>query len=299
VTNSETQTSEEPENLAFSDEPELDSDSNFESSETYFDDEVQEAAETEEETSLAPVSDESDSKVAKAKKEKKTKKEKDSKKKRPPLESDYDRVKLEHQFHRIIQQLELVPTMGTPLLIGIGSSLRGEGRTTIAMGLASAVAQEIPLPVLLLETDLPHPSLAEDLGLPNMGLSEYIRGEIELNDLTQATALPGLSIIMAGDCNDQALKLLRSERLTELMQILGQQFAAIIVDLPPMFLTGEASRVISHLDRVLMVVEAGSTPKKIVKSALEIIPEEKLIGLLLNRTRPAFGFFQWVKRLFR
>lgn len=222
-----------------------------------------------------------------------------SKKLKKALEADYDRVKLDYQFHRIVQQLEVLPSMEAPLLIGITSTLRGEGRTTIAMGLASAISQEIPLPVVLLETDLTNPSLAEDLSIPNRGLSEYLRGELELDDLTQSTALPDMAVIVAGDCKGQALRILRSERLSNLVSILSQQFAAIIVDLPPMSMTGEAARVISQLDRVLMVVEAGSTPNKLVRTALELIPEDKMAGVLLNRTRPAFGFFQWVKRLFR
>jgi Mrp family chromosome partitioning ATPase len=221
-----------------------------------------------------------------------------SKKKRT-LNADFDRVKLDYQFHRIVQQLEVQPSLETPLLIGVTSTLRGEGRTTVAMGLASAISQEIPLPVILIETDLTHPTLAEDLGIDQQGLSEYLRGDIELDDLVQSTSLADLAVIVGGDCKGQALKLLRSERLSELIHSLSYQFAAIVVDLPPMSMTGEAARVINQLDRVLMVVEAGSTPNRLVKTALELIPEEKIMGVLLNRTRPAFGFFQWVKRLFR
>jgi capsular exopolysaccharide synthesis family protein len=215
------------------------------------------------------------------------------------LESDYDQVKLEFQFHRIVQQLEVLPSLEAPLVIGVASTLRGEGRSTIALGLASAISQEIPLPVVLIETDLSKPALAEDLNMPNKGLSEYLRGEIELDDLIQSTALADLAVIVSGDCQGQALKLLRSERLTHLLSILSQQFAAVVLDLPPMSQAGESARVISQIDRVLMVVEAGSTPKNLVKNAMEMIPEEKLAGVLLNRTRPAFGLFQWIKRLFR
>ena len=93
--------------------------------------------------------------------------------------------------------------------------------------------------------------------------------------------------------------MLRSERLDKLVKILSQQSAVVVVDLPPMATTGEAARVISQLDRVLMVVEAGKTPAKLVQSALELIPDEKLAGVLLNRTKPAFGFFHRIKGLFR
>ena len=214
-------------------------------------------------------------------------------------QSSYDQRRLDFQFHRIIQQLDIKPSLEIPLVIGVTSTLRGEGRTTVALGLAAALAQEIPLPVVLLETDLERPSLADDLTLANRGLCEYLGGELELDDLAQSTDLPGLRVIVAGDCEVAPLKVLRSERLDKLVKILSQQSAVVVVDLPPMATTGEAARVISQLDRVLMVVEAGKTPAKLVQSALELIPDEKLAGVLLNRTKPAFGFFHRIKGLFR
>jgi non-specific protein-tyrosine kinase len=155
------------------------------------------------------------------------------------------------------------------------------------------------MPVVLLEADLEQPSLAEDLGLPNRGLTEYLQGHLALDDLAQSTTLPDLHVIVAGECEVPAMQVLRSERLGNLIKLLSHQAVAIVVDLPPMAATGEAARVIGQIDRVLMVVEAGSTPAKLVKSALELIPAEKLVGVLLNRTKPAFGFFHWLKGLFR
>lgn len=212
--------------------------------------------------------------------------------------ADYDKNNLDQRFHRLIQQLDVRPSLERPVIIGVTSTLRGEGRTTVAMGLASAISQTIPLPVALLETDLESPTLAQDFGLPTYGVSEYLRGEIELDELSSGAKLPDLAIVAAGNCDGHALDLLRSQRLTRLMEILSQHFAAIVVDLPPMCRTGEATRVISQVDKVLMVVEAGSTPNKLVKNALELVPEEKLMGVLLNRTRPAFGLARMFERLF-
>jgi Mrp family chromosome partitioning ATPase len=202
---------------------------------------------------------------------------------------------LEYQFHRLIQQLEFQPSLERPLIIGITSTLRGEGRTTVALGMATALAQQIPLPIVLMEADLERPSLANDLGLPNRGLAEYLEDYLTLDDLAYSTSLPDLHVIVAGECDVPAMQALRSERLGSLIKLLSQQAAAIVVDLPPMASTGEAARLISQLDLVLMVVEAGSTPSKLIKSALELIPVEKQLGVLLNRTKPAFGFMHRFK----
>lgn len=203
--------------------------------------------------------------------------------------AEFNNVTLNERFHRLFRQLGVVPSLAEPLVIGVTSSVRGEGRTLTALGLATAISEQVPLPILLLETDLTQPSLATDLGLPNQGLCEYLRNEMELDDLIQSTALPDLSVILAGDCKNEALKTLRSERLSSLFSILSQQFAAIVVDLPPISLTAESTRMISQVDHVLMVVQAGSTPAKLVKAAQEFIPQEKRMGVVLNRARRPLG----------
>ncbi len=223
---------------------------------------------------------------------------KSRRKKNGQVEADYDKVTVDAKFHRLIQQLDIKPSLDRPIIIGVTSTLRGEGRTTVAMGLASALSQMVALPIALLETDLENPALAQDFDLPAYGVSEYLRGELELDDLTQSTNLPDLAIVVAGQCDVPALDLLRSQRLPKLLKILNQHFAAVVVDLPPMCRTGEATRVMAQVDKVVMVVEAGSTPGKLVKSAMELIPEEKLLGVVLNRTRPAFGLARLFERLF-
>lgn len=210
----------------------------------------------------------------------------------------FEDATLTERFHLIFRQLNVIPTLETPLIIGITSSVRGEGRTFTALGLAQSIAQQIPLPVLLLEADLGQPSLASDLGLPNQGLCEYLRGEMELDDLTRPTALPDMAVILAGDCKEEPIKVLRTERLSSLLASLIQQYAAIVVDMPPLAMTAESTRLISQVDCVLMVVEAATTPAKLARAALGIIPAGKRTGVVLNRTRQAFGPFGWLRRLF-
>ena len=206
---------------------------------------------------------------------------------------------LEEYFHQITQRLELTLDPTRPLVLGVASAVRGEGRTTVAMGLAASIAKQLPVKVVLLEADLENPVLAMDLQLPNIGLSEYMRGEIEFQDLFKETTLPDFTVILAGDCKGEVLKTLRNEYFDKIITMLRYRFAVIIVDLPPMAKIGEAIRIINQTDLVLMVVKAGSTPEKQVKAALELVPEEKLIGVVLNRTRPAFGLFSSLGRFFK
>ncbi|HEX2915563.1 MAG TPA: CpsD/CapB family tyrosine-protein kinase [Chloroflexia bacterium] len=215
-----------------------------------------------------------------------------------PAIPDFENATLNERFHRVFRRLNVNPTLEEPLILGITSSVRGEGRTLTALGMAVSISQQIPLPVLLLEADISEPTLATDLNLPNQGLCEYLRGEMELDDLVHSTALPDMGVILAGDAQGEPLRVLRSERLNNLLTMLSQQFAAIVIDLPPLSATAESTRLISQIDKVLLVVEAGNTPAKIVKSAMEYIPEDKRAGVVLNRTRKPTGPFRWMANFF-
>ncbi len=201
------------------------------------------------------------------------------------------------RFHIITRQLGLVPSLEQPLVLGITSSVRGEGRTTVALGLATAISQQTPLPVLLVEADIAQPALALEMEFINKGLCEYLRGELRIDRAIEQNALNDLSIMFAGEANGQSLQTLRSARLDDLFNQLSHTFAVVIVDLPPLAVTAEVSRLITQVDQVLMVVQAGVTPASLARSALQLVPEEKRTGVVLNRTRPAFGPFHWLNRL--
>lgn len=214
------------------------------------------------------------------------------------LTPDFSNSSLTERFHVMFQQLGFTPSLEQPLVLGVTSSVRGEGRSTVALGLASAISMQIPAPVLLVEADIVQPNLAKDLKLENQGLCEYLRDELPLEDAIHPQALSELSIMLAGDANNQPLRTLRSGKLNLLFEELVQEYAVVVVDLPPLAMTAESSRLISQLDHVLMVVQAGATPSRLVKAALDLVPEEKRTGVVLNQVHPPFGPFHWLARLF-
>ena len=214
------------------------------------------------------------------------------------INSVFENISFLEHFHLIFRQLGIIPSLETPAVLGITSSVRGEGRTLTALGLAQAISLQIPLPILLVEADLNKPTLATDLGLNNKGLSEYLRDELSFDDLILTTAASDLSIILAGDAQADSLKHLRSDRLFGLLNTLTQEYAAIIVDMPPLSTLAESTRLMSFFDQILMVVDANNTPSRVVKAALNLVPTEKRAGVVLNRTLTPLGPFSWLRKIF-
>ncbi len=63
----------------------------------------------------------------------------------------------------------------------------------------------------------------------------------------------------------------------------------VIFDSPPLLATSEASVVAELVGQIVMVVEAEQTSNEEVQEALALIAENKILGLVLNKSRGSFG----------
>ena len=85
-----------------------------------------------------------------------------------------------------------------PRLIVITSALPGEGKSTIAINIALALA-EAEHTVVLVDGDLWCPKLAKYLGaLGTVGFSTVLSGAAPLNEVLQKTKFQGLAVLTSG-----------------------------------------------------------------------------------------------------
>ncbi len=69
-------------------------------------------------------------------------------------------------------------------VIGVTSASQGDGKSLTAVNLALSLAREVTLSVILLELDLRRPTVCQQFGVdPSKGLSDYLDGKAELNDV--------------------------------------------------------------------------------------------------------------------
>ena len=59
----------------------------------------------------------------------------------------------------------------------------------------------------------------------------------------------------------------------------------VIIDAPPVLTGADALVFAPMVDGIVMVVQAGKTPADDLRKALEHLPSEKLLGLVLNRQK--------------
>ena len=83
-------------------------------------------------------------------------------------------------------------------IVGVTSAQYGEGKTSVALGIATALAADTQEPTLVLECDMEHPSAADFLGFPQApGLSDWLSEAAPLRVL-QLAPMDNAFILPAG-----------------------------------------------------------------------------------------------------
>jgi non-specific protein-tyrosine kinase len=173
----------------------------------------------------------------------------------------------------------------------VTAARHGEGATTVAIGLATALAKERETRVLLVEGNLRMPSFARLLPAPaNGGLSDFISGQSSAEAVIARIEALNLSVIVAGATGRRSLDL---EQVAALLVRLRPQFDFIIIDAPPVNGYADAAILAPKVDGVILVVEADRTPvteAEMAKRQLDKV-DARILGVVLNRRRsyiPAF-----------
>jgi exopolysaccharide/PEP-CTERM locus tyrosine autokinase len=178
-------------------------------------------------------------------------------------------------------------------LILITSSLPNEGKTTNAINLALSMAQEKDHTVLLVDCDVNKQGTSKLLGLKNRpGLVELLENDsMNVGDVLLRTDIPELCVLSAGKGGDDVTELLASQRMSDIVAEMASRYddRVIIFDAPPLLPTPQTQVLAELVGQVVFVIEAGKTPQMLVEEAVDMLPEEKAIGLLLNKTEGISG----------
>ena len=159
-----------------------------------------------------------------------------------------------------------------------------EGKSTTACNLATAYAAA-GQQTLLIDSDLRRPAQHELFNLDNrVGLSEYLRGEVTLDEVIQVCHLPNLFVITSGTDSSSVVSMLNSDKMHELVDTMKERFDVVIFDCPPILGVSDALIVSALAEGSLIVAQHRKFPRSMlirVKGALQGIGT-KCLGVVLN-----------------
>lgn len=178
-------------------------------------------------------------------------------------------------------------------LLMIGSALPGSGKSFLSINLARSMASELDWKVLLIDADISRPTLSRSLGLGNApGLVDLLKHERgAISDHVFKTNHRNLRFLPAGGGQSHARELLGSHRMRTLLADLTARHPRLIIlfDSPPLLLTSEARVLASLVGQIVLVVEAGRTPRRTLLEAIELLDPSKAINLVLNKSSQLLG----------
>ena len=162
----------------------------------------------------------------------------------------------------------------SPTVVLITSALPREGKTTFAVSLA-AFAACTGHRTLLVDFDLRHQRVAEELGLPAIGVLDDSRPQARtLRDMVQRDSETGVDVLLiTGHPTEPTSFFDRPERIADLLAEVGQDYELVILDSAPAIVASETRVAALHADKVIYAVRWGETPEVIARDGLQALKE--------------------------
>jgi capsular exopolysaccharide synthesis family protein len=174
----------------------------------------------------------------------------------------------------------------------VTSALAGEGKSTLVLGLAISAAR-LDQRVLVIDADLRHSSLHEELALSNEeGLSTLLSGETEQPNLHHISPLgSNIDLLTAGSTPNDPVKLLSSQGMRELIAEFEQSYDLVLLDTPSILGTVDAIQTASFCSGVVMVGRLDRVTQSQLSQATTMLSKLNAIGIVANGGRDAMSSY--------
>jgi Mrp family chromosome partitioning ATPase len=200
------------------------------------------------------------------------------------------RSKAAESYLRLRNAVEILRPPNRGIIVAVTSPAKGDGKTLTAINLAGSLAQNASSRVLLVDLDLRQPGLKvqDYLGLkvraernPDDGPHDGVKTGTDQADYHLKEH--NLYLTLSAGNAASPYELLKSDRLEQFFKQASETFDYVIVDTPPMLHAPDIELIARLVDGFLVVIKADTTQQSTLEEALNLMREDQMLGLVLNR----------------
>jgi capsular exopolysaccharide synthesis family protein len=178
---------------------------------------------------------------------------------------DHPKLFISEAYRQLRSRMQFFTKEVEKPVILVTSSIPGEGKTFTAINLSSAYSL-LGKKTILIGFDLRKPKIAKDFNLMNeKGVSTWLIGQEELENMIQETNYENLHIITSGPIPPNPSELLALDKTQKLINLLKEEYDCIIIDAPPLGIVSDTIRLISMADVCILVVRPGHSLRDMFK----------------------------------
>jgi len=179
-------------------------------------------------------------------------------------------------------------------IIGVTSSMRGEGKSTTAVNLSYVLA-EAGKKVILIDGDLRIPSIAKKMKIDNsVGLTDCLKGVEALQlGLFKSELYSNWYIMPSGTLPPNPSELLGSRRMEAVLKNLSESFDYIIIDLPPVNVVSDALAISKFITGMIVVIREDYAEKRELENCVRLLKMSNVnvLGFVMNSSKNGVGYY--------
>jgi Mrp family chromosome partitioning ATPase len=168
------------------------------------------------------------------------------------------------------------------------------GKSTVCCNLASSIARQQSIRAIFLDLDMRNPSMAKKIGAqPKSTVAELMTGGISFAEHASRLG-PNVALALNARPVKDPSDVFLDEATGSFLQKLESDYQPnlMVFDVPPMFVNDDATAIFSHVDCVMIVVDAErSTVPDLDRCEKEVADHANVLGMVLNKCRfPDAGY---------
>jgi Mrp family chromosome partitioning ATPase len=167
----------------------------------------------------------------------------------------------------------------------VASAQHGEGRTSVTLNLACALARAKQR-VLVVDCDLLQPSVTSKLGIDcDLGMAEAFLGGMPPAAAALRVLPYGFNVLPGAGRVENSVEILAAPGFWKMLQTFDSDHDFILFDSSPLLAMGDSSLLVRFTDATLLVVRQGHTSSSQMAKAIAPFGRDDILGVVINRAQ--------------